>query len=211
MSGIEGWTANDFRSSNFFFVFFRCIYICGVPGSGKTVTITKVIQQLQSESFRYELPPFDLIQVNGMQLTGPHQVFVHICRHLTDNTVRWDEAIPLLDKYFGDRSVRKTTILVVDEFDMLRSPGQRVIYNLLNWVTKPSSRLVLVAVGNFVDAERMGGGVASRLGATRLTFLPYTQNQLQNIVLARLAGKNVCERDAIEFIARYENDNCCTS
>ena len=44
--------------------------------------------------------------------------------------------------------------------------------------------------------------VASRIGLTRLTFSPYTHQQLQEIVTARLSGLSVFDKDAIQLVAR---------
>ncbi len=176
------------------------MYVCGVPGTGKTATLSEVIRSLRSKG--KNLPDFELIEVNGMQLTEPQQAYVHIYHHLKGIKVRWDEAVSLLEKYFNNpTTASKPTILVADEFDTLKSSGQRVIYNLLNWAMKPSAQLFVVAIGNIVDVERMGG-ITSRLGSTRFTFLPYTQSQLQRIVQARLAGMNIYENDAVELVAR---------
>lgn len=183
------------------------MYVCGVPGIGKTTTIAAVIRSLQLQSAGRHLPQFELIQINAMQLTEPEQAYVHIYRHLTGATVRWEEAVSLLGQRFktpsegGDEKQRKATILVADEFDMLKTSRQRVFYNLLDWAVKPSARLFVVAIANIADVEQMGG-ITSRLGATRFTFLPYTQAQLQNIVLARLAGTNIFEKEAVELVAR---------
>lgn len=177
------------------------MYVCGVPGVGKTATITAVMRSLQLQSKEKTLPPFGLIQINGMQLTEPKQAFVNIWHHLTGAKVRGDEAFSLLDQFFNATVERKILILVADEFEMLKSPGERVIYNLLDWARKESARLFVVAIGNATNPGQFGG-VTSRLGATRFMFLPYTQAQLLNIMLARLAGTNIFEKDAVELVAR---------
>lgn len=44
--------------------------------------------------------------------------------------------------------------------------------------------------------------VASRIGLTRLTFSPYTHQQLQEIVTTRLSGLSVFDKDAIQLVSR---------
>ncbi|KAB0391769.1 hypothetical protein E2I00_003781 [Balaenoptera physalus] len=56
----------------------RCMYISGVPGTGKTATVHEVIRCLQQASQANDVPPFQYIEVNGMKLTEPHQVYVQI-------------------------------------------------------------------------------------------------------------------------------------
>ena len=44
--------------------------------------------------------------------------------------------------------------------------------------------------------------VSSRIGLTRLTFSPYTHQQLQEIVSSRLHGLSVFDKDAIQLVSR---------
>lgn len=54
------------------------MYISGVPGTGKTATVHEVIHCLQQAAQANDVPPFQYIEVNGMKLTEPHQVYVQI-------------------------------------------------------------------------------------------------------------------------------------
>lgn len=58
------------------------MYISGVPGTGKTATVTEVIKCLQKLSKEKKLPKFEFIEVNGMRLTEPRQTYVHIYRQM---------------------------------------------------------------------------------------------------------------------------------
>ena len=62
----------------------------------------------------------------------------------------------------------------------------------------------MLAIANTMDLpERiMMNRVSSRLGLTRLTFSPYTHDQLREIVAARLAGLRVFDGDAVQLVAR---------
>ena len=70
--------------------------------------------------------------------------------------------------------------------------------------TNFNSRLVVLAIANTMDLpERiMMNRVSSRLGLTRLTFSPYTHDQLKEIVAARLSGLRVFDGDAVQLVAR---------
>lgn len=54
------------------------MYISGVPGTGKTATVHEVIRCLQQAAQTNDVPSFHYIEVNGMKLTEPHQVYVQI-------------------------------------------------------------------------------------------------------------------------------------
>lgn len=178
--------------------------MCGVPGTGKSSAVAEVIRLLQRQSYENDLPQFQLIQMNAMQLTAPQQAYVHIYRHFFGKCIPWSDAASRLDRLFiGNKCLkqRKLSVLVADEFDMLKSPGQRVIYNILNWSMTQNARLFVVAVGNIVDPGGMGG-ITSRLGATRFTFLPYTRLQLQNIMRERLTGFDIYANEAVDLVTR---------
>uniref|UniRef100_A0A6A7FZV5 Origin recognition complex subunit 1 n=1 Tax=Hirondellea gigas TaxID=1518452 RepID=A0A6A7FZV5_9CRUS len=183
-----------------------CMYISGVPGTGKTATVREVVRMLKDTERSGELPEFNFIEVNALKLAQPKQVWVEVWRGLTgQERITADHAASLLEKRFrhpGPR--RKPTLLLVDELDLLWTRKQEILYNLFEWPCLPSSQLIVVAIANTMDLpERvMMARVASRLGLTRVTFQPYTHHQLQEIVSSRLAGISGFESDAIQLVAR---------
>src|SRR5699024_10715687 len=76
----------------------------------------------------------------------------------------------------------------MDELDLFVTSRQDVIYNLFHWPNLPGSNLVVIAVANTMDLpERtLQPKVASRLGMTRIPFMPYTDRQLLAHAEARL-------------------------
>lgn len=54
------------------------MYISGVPGTGKTATVTEVIRTLQEYADNKEVPPFTFININGMRLSEPRQAYVEV-------------------------------------------------------------------------------------------------------------------------------------
>ncbi|XP_072430408.1 origin recognition complex subunit 1 isoform X3 [Chiloscyllium punctatum] len=182
-----------------------CMYISGVPGTGKTATVHEVMRCLQYAAKEDDLPSFQFIEINGMKLTDPHQSYVQILKLLTGQNATADHAAALLEKQFGAPAPkRETTVLLVDELDLLWTRKQDVMYNLFDWPTRKQAKLVVVAVANTMDLpERiMMNRVASRLGLTRMSFQPYTFKQLQQITCSRLNRLKAFEDDAIQLVAR---------
>lgn len=182
-----------------------CIYISGVPGTGKTATTSGVIKALKAEEENGNVPNFDFVEINGMRITEPRKAYVEIYRQLTGKTATWEQAFNFLDKRFTTPTPRRvSTILIVDELDILCNKRQDVVYNLLNWPNLSSARLTVLTIANTMDLpERVFmGKVASRLGLTRLTFQPYSHKQLQEIVASRLSGLDSFHSDAIQLVAR---------
>lgn len=181
------------------------MYVSGVPGTGKTATVTEVIRALQQKAKAGRIPDFEFVEINGMKMTEPRQAYVHIYRQLTGKTMGWEQAHTLLEHRFTKQAAhRKTTVLLVDELDILCNRRQDVVYNILDWPTKMAARLVVVTIANTMDLpERLlMGKVTSRLGLTRLTFQPYSHKQLQEVVMARLAGTSMFKSDAVQLVAR---------
>ncbi len=187
-----------------------CMYISGVPGTGKTATVMEAVRKLKEHVREGDLEDFDFIEINGMRLTEPNQAYVQVWKKLTGQKVTADHANALLEKRFSGagggraRAKARTTVLLVDELDMLWNRKQSVLYNLFEWPTRKESRLVVLAIANTMDLpERiMMNRVSSRLGLTRLTFSPYSHDQLREIVTARLAGLEVFDSDAVQLVAR---------
>lgn len=182
-----------------------CMYISGVPGTGKTATVHEVIHCLQQAAQANGVPPFQYVEVNGMKLTEPHQVYVQILQKLTGQKATANHAAELLAKRFCTQgSSPETTVLLVDELDLLWTKKQDVMYNLFDWPTHKGAQLVVLAIANTMDLpERiMMNRVSSRLGLTRMSFQPYTHSQLQQILVSRLKHLKAFEDDAIQLVAR---------
>ncbi|OWF42143.1 Origin recognition complex subunit 1 [Mizuhopecten yessoensis] len=182
-----------------------CMYISGVPGTGKTATVREVTRALQQACDDGELPYFKYIEINGMKLTEPRQAYVQILKQLTKQKATPDHAADLLNKQFTTRGPRKeTVVLLADELDLLWTRKQDVMYNIFDWPSHPHARLVVLAVANTMDLpERiMMKRVSSRLGLTRMTFQPYTFRQLQEIVVSRMKSLKAFDDDAIQLAAR---------
>ncbi|KAJ8277895.1 hypothetical protein GJAV_G00081370 [Gymnothorax javanicus] len=182
-----------------------CMYISGVPGTGKTATVHEAIRCLQHASDLDEIPSFHFIEINGMKMTDPHQAYVQILQKLTEQKATPDHAATLLEKRFSNPApTKEATVLLVDELDLLWTRKQNVMYNLFDWPTRRHARLVVLAIANTMDLpERiMINRVASRLGLTRMSFQPYTFKQLQQIITSRLNRVKAFEDDALQLVSR---------
>ncbi|KZT53863.1 P-loop containing nucleoside triphosphate hydrolase protein [Calocera cornea HHB12733] len=193
-----------------------CIYISGVPGTGKTATVHAVVRTLHARAQASEIPPFTFLEVNGLKLTDAREAYAELWRVVSgddmDKRVSPGEALRRLVGYF-ERSGRRGPeagcfVVLMDELDQLITTKQDVVYNFFNWPTLPGSRLVVIAVANTMDLpERvMAGKVRSRLGMERINFAPYTRDQLKEIVNSRLRGgtvppEQIMHADAIQIAA----------
>lgn len=185
-----------------------CLFVSGVPGTGKTATIRTVATALQAERDAGEIHKFQFIEINGMSLTTPQQIYTELWQQVRDKKGKKAtpaHALELLRKRFTTPSPRRQfTVVLVDELDQLWTRKQDVMYNLFDWPNNRHSRLVVVAVANTMDLpERvLVKRVSSRIGMQRLTFQPYTHEQLVTIVTMRLQGVQAFSVKAMELCAR---------
>ncbi|KAJ3352001.1 Origin recognition complex, subunit 1, partial [Entophlyctis luteolus] len=185
----------------------ECMYISGVPGTGKTATVRQAVQILKGQAAEEPSMEFKFVEINGMKLTDPNQAYCVLWNALYPGhpKVSPKHACDLLQNLFNDTPKDSTPIiLMVDELDLLVTKKQTVIYNLFNWPRLQSSPLILLAIANTMDLpERVfSQKINSRVGAARLAFNAYTTQELALIIRSRLGGYAVLSDDAITFVTK---------
>ncbi|KAJ7650386.1 P-loop containing nucleoside triphosphate hydrolase protein [Roridomyces roridus] len=179
-----------------------CVYISGVPGTGKTATVHAVVRELKRMAECNETNPFTYVEINGLRIPEPAAAYSLLWEAVSGHSVAKDghlnigskESLKALTAHFSGGGARgpggHACVVLMDELDQLMTAKQDVVYNFFNWPTLAGSKLVVLAVANTMDLpERaMTGRVRSRLGMTRINFQPYRAEQLQEIVEARLAS-----------------------
>jgi len=186
----------------------RCLYIHGVPGTGKTMSVLAVMRRLRSEFDSGALRPYCFIEINGLKLASPENIYKVIYEQLSGHRVGWKKALHYLTEHFSDgtkigKQANQPIVLLIDELDLLLTRNQSVLYNILDWPTKPNSNLVIIGIANTMDLpEKLFPRISSRMGIQRLCFGPYNYRQLQEIITSRLKGINAFEDQAIEFASR---------
>ncbi|ONK59756.1 uncharacterized protein A4U43_C08F10220 [Asparagus officinalis] len=186
--------------------FGRCLYIHGVPGTGKTMSVLAVMRSLRSEVDAGRMKPYCFVEINGLKLASPENIYKVIYEALTGNRVGWKKALNCLNERFSDGNrvgKNQPCVLLIDELDLLLTRNQSVLYNVLDWPTKPRSNLIIIGIANTMDLpEKLLPRISSRMGIQRLCFGPYNYHQLQEIISTRLKGIDAFQDQAIEFASR---------
>lgn len=166
----------------------KTVFVCGVPGTGKTAVVMSVVKRLHDRSKLKNCPyqKFEYYYVNGQQITMPEKVYSEIYYKMTGLDVNTDKAQQMLDKIFlpnkdddGDRQEgvtatkrpravkqKKTVdsntqkVIIVDELDLLYNEKRlQVFYNLFDWPTSAQSKIILITIANAMDLpERFARG-----------------------------------------------------
>lgn len=184
----------------------RYLYISGVPGTGKTATVTEVLQQLRLEARAGRLPDFNFVELNGLRLPSPQHAYTCLHESLTGECLGPAAALQALQDRFvgGVGADGRVTVLLVDELDTMVTRTQDVLYSLFEWPLSRQARLAVVGIANTMDLpERLLPKIVSRLGDGRMTFKPYSMQQLLAIVGSRVGEyADVLPKAAQTFVCR---------
>ncbi|GFZ49562.1 Origin recognition complex subunit 1 [Saitozyma sp. JCM 24511] len=193
-----------------------CLYIAGVPGTGKTATVHAVVKELKRKAEDGELPPFSYVEINGLKIPSPQHAYTVLWEAISGaRGVSTKTALRGLEGHFnrkttGVRGPRgHTFVVLMDELDQLLTAKQDVVYNFFNWPTMRDSQMFVIAVANRMDLpQHLAAKIKSRLGLQTLLFQPYDRTNLIEIVQSRLiphpksnAEHRVLQPDAIALAA----------
>ncbi|KAK7387221.1 hypothetical protein VNO78_27826 [Psophocarpus tetragonolobus] len=184
------------------------LYICGCPGTGKSLSMEKVKQHLLNWAKEAGLPLPDVLSVNCTTLTNTSDIFTKI---LGLNQIQGKKvsAMPLqqLQNMYSQKSpVKKMTLIVADELDYLITKDRAVLHDLFMLTTFPFSRCILIGVANAIDlADRFLPRLTSlNCKPIVVNFRAYSKDQILNILEERLneLPYTVFQQQALELCAR---------
>ncbi|GMH45109.1 hypothetical protein BSKO_13066 [Bryopsis sp. KO-2023] len=172
----------------------QCLYICGVPGTGKTATALEIIHGIldAQKIEKKKKDQLKFIEVNCFRLPSPQHLYAHLLKGLTGIELSPSAALPRLTQLFTDPkqtaiASRPPTLVLVDEMDAVVTKNQTVLYNLSEWCATKGSKLGVIGIANTLDLpERLHPRIKSRMGHQRMCFKPYAREQIVKIVKHRL-------------------------
>jgi Cdc6-like AAA superfamily ATPase len=179
------------------------MYISGQPGTGKTLTVQRVLNKVLVLRRNASLPQFHLVQINALNdLPTPETLFSRIYADVTREQLRPKSAQALMtEKWFTTDNTKAPhyIVLFLDELDsLLRNP--KVIHTLMDWMARPASRLLIVGISNTIDLlERLEAKTQSR-GAlvSKILFMPYSWKNIMEILQSRLASASAIFEETME-------------
>eukprot|EP00088_Acartia_fossae_P012897 TRINITY_DN16675_c0_g1_i6.p1 TRINITY_DN16675_c0_g1~~TRINITY_DN16675_c0_g1_i6.p1 ORF type:complete len:752 (-),score=162.71 TRINITY_DN16675_c0_g1_i6:79-2085(-) len=176
------------------------LYVSGAPGTGKTATLTHLLNNKKAK--------YKSIFLNCMVLKSSIAIFKEVAKQLNPKSgaKTEKEALKEIEKYTTGKG--DVVLLVLDEIDQLDSKNQDVLYTIFEWPALPNSRLSLIGIANTLD---LTDRVLPRLQIkecyrpTLIHYPPYTKPQIVEIISTRLAKcgieKDVVTQRAIAFLA----------
>ncbi|KAH9603837.1 hypothetical protein KSS87_005957 [Heliosperma pusillum] len=187
------------------------LYICGCPGTGKTMVMEKVKHTLFNWSIEVNVQQPDVLFMNCTSLTKSSEIFTKILQHIQPKK-KINGATTALkhiqNLYTQDAQLphKKMMVLIIDELDYLITRDREVLHELFMLTMLPSSRFILIGIANAIDlADRFLPRLQSlNCKPSVLTFRAYSKDQIQRILQGRLAAlpNQVFQQQALELCAR---------
>ncbi|EPQ30175.1 uncharacterized protein PFL1_02291 [Pseudozyma flocculosa PF-1] len=178
-----------------------CLYVCGLPGTGKTALVRSVLNGLSSSTVSERARPTRIAFVNCMTLSHPRFVFGKVLSALGSDAAEGQsdvEAERALSSLIKDGSQR--ILIVLDEMDhLLHSRAhQNVLYRLFSWASpmapagkrRSAPSCSLIGIANSLDlTERFVPLLASKGASPALLhFRPFEATEIVNVIRDRLMG-----------------------
>lgn len=133
----------------------RCLYISGIPGTGKTATVREVMRSARQRAESGDLPSFRFVEINGLRLPSPQHAYCALLEALTGERLGPASAAAALEAMFGGAEAssirkdgprrnktgatappRRPIIVLLDELDLLVNRSQvEIIIIILEEVT----------------------------------------------------------------------------
>ncbi|KAF7038652.1 hypothetical protein CFC21_048808 [Triticum aestivum] len=186
------------------------LYVCGCPGTGKTLSISKVKQSVSRWADEMGMETPDDLSINCTNLGNTSDIFGKILEKFQVRKKASGKLSPLqqLQRMFSHKesAPRRMLLVVVDEMDYLITRDRAVLHDLFMLTTLQFSRCILIGIANAVDlADRFLPKLESlNCKPLVITFRAYSKDQISNIINHRLKvlEYDVFEPMAIEFCAR---------
>ncbi|KAH0905851.1 hypothetical protein HID58_037678 [Brassica napus] len=168
------------------------LYICGCPGTGKSLSIEKVVKQVGDWSKQACLPPVDTLSVNCTSLTKTADIFSKILEIVEpvkeDNC--YSSPLHRLQSLFSQKqdSSSRMMLIIADEMDFLITKDRGVLHDLFMLTIFPFSTCILIGVANAIDlADRFLPKLKSlNCKPMVITFPAYSKDQILRILQERL-------------------------
>ncbi|CAO1942332.1 unnamed protein product [Urochloa humidicola] len=186
------------------------LYICGCPGTGKTLSVNKVKESLARWADEMGMETPDSLAINCTNLSNTSEIFSKILGQFQNRKKGSSKLSPLqqLQNMFSNKesAPRRMMLVVADEMDYLITRDRAVLHDLFMLTTCPYSRCILIGIANAIDlADRFLPKLESlNCKPLVVTFRAYSKDQISDIIKHRLKvlEYDVFEPLALEFCAR---------
>ncbi|XP_074574009.1 cell division control protein 6 homolog [Curcuma longa] len=187
-----------------------CLYICGCPGTGKTLSIGKVKECFIGWSKEVGVLSPEVLTINCTSLTSTSEIFSQMLVKFEPSKRKATNTSPLqhLQDIFSQKKHQsgRMLLMIADEMDYLITRDSVVLHDLFMLTTLPFSRFVLIGIANAIDlADRFLQKLEPlNCKPAVITFRAYSKDQILKILQQRIMalGYDVFQPAALEYCAR---------
>ncbi|XP_039012718.1 cell division control protein 6 homolog B-like [Hibiscus syriacus] len=188
------------------------LYACGCPGTGKSLSMEKVKQQVIDWAAVEGLQPPAILAMNCTSLANTSLIFSKILdmHQLKKKTTGSMSPLQHLQKLYSNKQAssgsKMMLIIIADELDYLITRDRAVLHDLFLLTTFPFSRCILIGISNSIDlADRFLPRLQSlNCKPMVVNFRAYSKDQILSILQERLLVLPyiVFHQKALELCAR---------
>ncbi|KAB1227731.1 hypothetical protein CJ030_MR1G028878 [Morella rubra] len=188
------------------------LYVCGCPGTGKSLSMEIVKQLLVDWAKEAGHQQPDVLTINCTSLAKTSEIFSKILTNVqprkraNGSSTSALQDIQNLYSQNPRSSGKKMMLIIADELDYLITKDRAVLHDLFMLTTFPSSRCILIGIANAIDlADRFLPRLQSlNCKPTVVTFRAYYKDQILKILQERLSALPyiVFQPQALELCAR---------
>ncbi|OMO84287.1 hypothetical protein CCACVL1_10904 [Corchorus capsularis] len=187
------------------------LYVCGCPGTGKSLSMEKVKDQVMNWATNEGLQRPEVLVINCTSLANTSEIFSKILGKHQPRKKIVGSASPLqqLQKLYSNKqasSGSKMMLIIADELDYLITRDRAVLHDLFMLTTFPFSQCILIGIANSIDlADRFLPRLQSlNCKPMVITFRAYSKDQILSILQERLLALPyiVFQQQALELCAR---------
>ncbi|XWS53021.1 hypothetical protein CRYUN_Cryun11dG0122200 [Craigia yunnanensis] len=187
------------------------LYVCGCPGTGKSLSMEKVRQQVIDWAKMEGLQPPEVLEMNCTSLANTSEIFSKILGKHQPKKKIMGSTSPLqhLQNLYSNKqapSSSKMMLIIADELDYLITKDRAVLHDFFMLTTFPFSRCILIGIANSIDlADRFLPRLQSlNCKPMVVTFRAYSKDQILSILQERLLVLPyiVFQQQALELCAR---------
>ncbi|KAG6530468.1 hypothetical protein ZIOFF_012707 [Zingiber officinale] len=168
------------------------LYVCGCPGTGKTLSIGKVKEYFLGWSKEVGVPSPDVLTINCTSLTSTSEIFSQMLVKFELSKGKATNTSPLqhLQDIFSQKKHQsgRMLLMIADEMDYLITRDHAVLHDLFMLTTLPFSRFILIGIANAIDlADRFLQKLeALNCKPVVITFRAYSKDQILKILQQRI-------------------------
>jgi origin recognition complex subunit 1 len=194
---------------------YNSLYIGGMPGTGKTECIQKVIEEIEIENKENNDTPFRVLFVNCVNFPKTSKIYKFLYNFIFSSKkskkIKATKCIQILDNFFNERNNYNGSILlndpsnthiilVLDEIDYLINKNQYLLYYIFNWTTYINSQLIVISLSNLLNiSNHLRTKIISRMGQNKIMFKPYNKEQIRKIISYKGINLEKFDEDALKL------------